>query len=536
MKKLFAAAILGNAMALSAIADTVVWYDFDALGDAGTSVSKETTVVNKANPGTLDATVYSIRHGAAALDADSSHMPAAAGGYPYSYRIYDPISGAVATSADGAIKFTTPAEVSGDATTKEGGAVQVQETSSGELSTGSFTLELTIRLDPDAGFVKSAAQTLVCKSISASDNAPAWELRWFNSAICFTYYDTDGQEHNIWGIGDIADGEWHHLAYVVTSGASWPLKRYLDYTDKGVDSFAPRSGTGPLTIGAQFSGATGTFSNPSRGVSIGEFRWSNSALSPAQFLKKHGPGTGTLSYVTFDDGTANASSAYSSLCAGSFWAGSGSVVPGFSDEVPGAVIRDGQGGPILTKSNEKSISFNGITPQCAIYGKGLSKPLDTYFLHKQLDGTPRTSGTIEFWMKSSESQTDWYGPIRFMQDSSNVAWQFIFVSGKLYFMANGSTTLVGDGLLDGKWHHVAATFKPNETDSSKTDVITYVGGNLANTKTVDGQIKFSYDEMTMQLGLGYKGLIDELRISDCALEPSQFLRAENAPGLIIIFK
>jgi hypothetical protein len=44
------------------------------------------------------------------------------------------------------------------------------------------------------------------------------------------------------------------------------------------------------------------------------------------------------------------------------------------------------------------------------------------------------------------------------------------------------------------------------------------------------------------LGMGnstantYDGLIDELRISDGALEPSQFLRAENAPGLSIVVR
>ena len=35
---------------------------------------------------------------------------------------------------------------------------------------------------------------------------------------------------------------------------------------------------------------------------------------------------------------------------------------------------------------------------------------------------------------------------------------------------------------------------------------------------------------------GNGGLIDELRISDCALEPSQFLRAENALGLSIVVR
>ena len=44
----------------------------------------------------------------------------------------------------------------------------------------------------------------------------------------------------------------------------------------------------------------------------------------------------------------------------------------------------------------------------------------------------------------------------------------------------------------------------------------------------------------MSMGNGgsydYDGLIDELRISDGALEPSQFLRAEHAPGFSIIIR
>ena len=44
------------------------------------------------------------------------------------------------------------------------------------------------------------------------------------------------------------------------------------------------------------------------------------------------------------------------------------------------------------------------------------------------------------------------------------------------------------------------------------------------------------------LGMGsssantYNGLIDEFRISDGALEPEEFLRAENAPGFSIIIR
>jgi hypothetical protein len=35
---------------------------------------------------------------------------------------------------------------------------------------------------------------------------------------------------------------------------------------------------------------------------------------------------------------------------------------------------------------------------------------------------------------------------------------------------------------------------------------------------------------------GYVGFIDELRVSDGALTPSQFLRAEKAPGFSILVR
>ena len=561
------AALAGSVMSVEA--ETVVWYDFDGLGEAGTTVSHGTTIQNKASPGTLDATVIGIHNGESAKTEDTAHMPASAVGYPVGQRISDPVSGAMATSADGAIKFTSPAS-SGDYPSNDGGALQVSETSS-ELSSGTFTLELTIRLDPDEGFVKSVGQTFVYKTITASDNAPAWELRWFNSVICFTYYDADGKEKNIWGIGDIADGEWHHLAYVVTSGASWPLRRYLDYTDKGVDSFAPRSGTGPLTIGARFSGATGIFSNPSRGVSIGELRYSNAALTTSQFLKARNVPTGpTISHVKFDDGTPNAATEYGTLCNGAFWASNSdsSVKPTYSSDVPGVRILDGEDGAVLSKHNDKSISFPGNShyPACALWGRSVNPSvpanlLETYFVPMTADGVARMSGTIEFWMKPTPGQqVAWSSQPALLNDYRNDyqnIWQFIFVnnSGKSadpvtmfnFYVTmctnntgdvvwKGLTVCPSDDVLDGKWHHVAAVFQPSGTNPSKTDVVTYVDHTERGKTSFDGVIDYRLGAYTLQMGMRYEGLIDEFRISDRALTPNQFLRAEKAPGFSIFVR
>lgn len=571
MKKILSA-IAVAASAMAATADTVVWYDFDGLGEAGTSVHHGTTIQNKANPGTLGATVIAIHNGETAQTQNTAHMPASAVGYPSNYRICDYLSTSVSTNADGAIKFTTPASVSGDRSSNDGGALQVSETSS-ELSSGTFTLELTIRLDPDEGFVKSGGQTFVCKTITASDNALAWELGWVNTQVCLTWYDSDGTaKYSVWA-GDLADGEWHHLAFVVPSGnKDYPLRWYLDYTDKGVTTFAPRSGTGPLTIGARFRGATGIFSNPSRGVSIGEFRYSNAALTTAQFLKARNVPTGpTVSHVKFDDGTPNAATEYGTLCNGAFWASNSdsSVKPTYSSDVPGVRVLDGEDGAVLSKHNDKSISFPGNShyPACALWGRSVNPSvpanlLETYSVPMTADGVARMSGTIEFWMKPTPGQqVAWSSQpallIDYRNDKSHNIWQFVFVGNsgnatdpvtKFNFNVamctnntgdvvwKGLTVCPSDDVLDGKWHHVAAVFQPSGTNPGKTDVVTYVDHTERGKTSFDGVIDYRLGAYTLQMGMRYEGLIDEFRISDRALTPDQFLHVGKEPGLTIIFR
>ena len=548
MNKLVAAAILGNAMALSALADTVVWYDFDSLGEAGTSVSHGSTIQNKSNPGTLDATVLCIMHGWTQLDS-SDHMPVSAVGYPAGKRIFEPVTSAIATSADGAIKFTTPAKVSGNYSTDHGGAVQVQETAS-ELSSGTFTLEMTIRLDPDDGFVKSAAQTFVCKTITGTDNLLSWEVGWNDGQIYFQWYDGDTAK-TIWA-GDIADGEWHHVAFVINPAlGDYPVRKYVDYT--ALDGFGAcsslRSGTGPLTIGAQFSGSEKYYRNPARGVSIGEFRYSNAALTTAQFLTtRNVPAGRTLTYVTFDDETVNAAAEYGTLCEGqnvapSFIAGSAQAT--FSEDVPGARILDGENGALITKNNTKSCSFAKSEVMW-------HNALDTYYLRKTLSGEDLTSFTIEFFFKPDGSQTDWSRLVSALVDGASFAnylYGLIFYNGKIVLGGNDASGGIASSAFsaDGKWHHAAITVAPNASDATKSDVSFYLDYGTAKsgwngTKTFTSLVTHP-TTFYLVLGLGgtsannaYKGLIDELRISAGALTPDQFLRAEKAPGLSIFVR
>lgn len=74
----------------------------------------------------------------------------------------------------------------------------------------------------------------------------------------------------------------------------------------------------------------------------------------------------------------------------------------------------------------------------------------------------------------------------------------------------------------------------------------YIDYEQVATQTCDGplllenngyfDLRFAGQHGSSSSKKNYGGLIDELRISDVALEPSQFLHAENPSGLTIIFR
>ena len=145
MKKLLIATLITAAFSMAVMADTVAWIDFDSLGDVGTSISRNAVVENKANPGTLDATVVAVHHGDVAKDSDSAYMLKSAIGYPLGRHIYDPVIGRFVISDDGAVQFTTP-KPDNTYDRNEGAALHIDDTS-GKLNAEKFTLEMIIRID-----------------------------------------------------------------------------------------------------------------------------------------------------------------------------------------------------------------------------------------------------------------------------------------------------------------------------------------------------------------------------------------------------
>lgn len=555
------------AFAAAASANTVVWYDFDELGEAGTSLSKGTTIVNKANPGTLDVSSFGFVNYWTESSGNSNHMPAAADGYGSAVRIYDPVSESFSTNVDGAVLFTAP--ISPESSDNQAGALQGTDDSNA-LGLSTFTLELILKIP--AKISGTPDQTILAKTVEDSGVAYSWKLAWYGgSQLCFLYWEEGGTMKTYWLGSDLADGEWHHLAIIFNpSWGTWSLRRWVDY--EAVSAYSNpvsiQSGAGRLAIGAEpyIHDSTEKFRLPAREIAISELRISDAALSPAQFLKANNVPTGrTISHVTFEDGTVNAAAEYGTLCDGRLWASNAdsSVKPTVSDDVPGIRIRDGENGELLSRDNTRSMSFPGNAhyPACALWGKSVSNQNDARFVPLATDGDARTSGTIEFWLKPTPGQqVAWSSQPVLLSDyrsgSQAFIWQFLFASNsgaapvpsKFNFNVNmctndagatvwkGMTVCPSENLLDGKWHHVAAVFQPSEANPGKTDIVTYVDYGEAGKASFDGVIDYREGAYTLQMGLRYEGLVDEFRISDRALAPSQFLRAEKDGGTVICFR
>lgn len=102
---------------------------------------------------------------------------------------------------------------------------------------------------------------------------------------------------------------------------------------------------------------------------------------------------------------------------------------------------------------------------------------------------------------------------------------------------------------DNRWHHVAMTLKPyREADGApKTTVCIYkdygkdTNGDPSWTLTVGGWPFYGTGNASVWLGATssttsfFNGLLDELRISQGILEPSEFLRSDKY-GLAIIVR
>lgn len=148
--------------------------------------------------------------------------------------------------------------------------------------------------------------------------------------------------------------------------------------------------------------------------------------------------------------------------------------------------------------------------------------------------------TVEAIFRVPQNISQWtMAPIVIMtRDAAQATWSLQVYNGKVFHRAtllksDGTTTAVsgslGDVLNDGKWHHVAMTFKASEHRYSIFIDHTRVKNDVY-ADTVGFQYGFNGTNGPLVIGANTKipnrtfvGDIDEVRISDVALSPEEML-------------
>lgn len=528
MNKAFASITLAAAMGAAATSfaafdpDCVLYYDFETMAD-------DYQVENVANPGVMrldgkrlglanvvEATPDAkIRQTRTATPADDS---AKALRYVQEGEVYD---GRYCTPPEGTDYFATT----------------------------NFTIELFYKIDGSVAAWHSmfkrfgASNVQVNLGVGTANKLSAQVMTGEVPSSYDTKTITDSQVTN--------DDKWHHAALVVDqTGETKTMWLYRDYKLIGTQTL-----TTNLTSVVR--------SNDPKWYVIGsgdkyEFNgWLDSvrvtlrALEPQEFLWGEGmsigrfPAGSTLAHVNFEDSINAVDAEGGTFLNGVNVAAKDGGSPAvFTNDVPGVRIIDGVNGSVLSRNNTKSLSF-------AASKVSWSNASDIYYLSKTLDGDDRTSWTVEFFMKANSGQAQWARIMSALGDGNWGTWSPYIIeykTGAKRFALNGSgnkpSLNFGTDVCDGKWHHVAFSFEPNNDRSDPTNSVARVYVDYGEPAVAQTPNIFKYPEnMHFVLGgvngdseIGYVGLIDELRVSAGALTPLQFLRAVPEEATVISFR
>ena len=366
--------------------------------------------------------------------------------------------------------------------------------------------------------------------------------------ILLGYRDANGdtQRYDSTSDTNLDDGNWHHLAIVI-DGDHEEARTYVDgRLSKRRTGYTPAQFVNySIFIGCGYGGAPQQFFDGW----MDNFRVTLRALAPSEFQAANPTGTADASLLAlFEqnyDFTCASNAAFS--VTGTPEARTGGVAPTFVKDSRGELILDGTNGTDKA-TNEYSSYFNKsrvVFPPSDLFEEG--------------------AYTVEFWAKftgiaptngiaiAAGSKLAQHAPIMRLvraDSPSSYDWYLFRQSGQarsIQLAADGKYpgwTLPGDAIVeDGKWHHYAVTFEPDEggTNTVVSLYYDYAKINRTNPETgnprtlprrVEGhQLMIgegSYDEPNLQFEM------DALRFSKGVLDPSQFIgRVPKALILIV---
>ena len=512
-------------------ADTIVHYTFDDLGDVGTKLADRTTVVNKANPGTLDATVYGMY--STDKTSSSTRMPYVTNGVPESLRVLDPVGGTLASAADKALRFWR--------THGAGNGAMLEIPNDPALRPSSFTVEMFVRIDPD----HTNWEMIACQP-STTDGLFGWGINFYKPAdnsylgLHLNFVDTEGgkRDHGI-VCNALLDNKWHHIALTVKPQSGDPskinIKFFIDYVrvyyyDAPYGIVLPDSSDCPVQIGAT------TMAGQHFAGDIGEFRFSDKELDAGEFLRPHNAAIDkdVVLYYDFEDGD---------VYDGNFVNGTGNVLNKASPILPGSfVTKDFTEKGTLPKVDSEAAPVSRLRSSMSdpLWADNSSSLYNNYegdrnnFLYLFCD-TPssmslaNTDFTVELFCKADGIVQWWTG---LFKDNNNQLFMGVGNSNNRIYcrvIQDDSTQKeVSDttNFNDDKWHHIALV-------RSGTTLTLYRDRRAVASETLTSDSLNAIGNRWQLCGSPnggahtFNGWMDSVRVTRRALKAEEFLTSQK---------
>ncbi|MBR4617488.1 MAG: hypothetical protein IKO55_17910, partial [Kiritimatiellae bacterium] len=318
MKKSFAVVLSAACFISVAYSDTLLWYRFD--GDGA-------TIVNKANPGTMDGTLKSINTWGSlgGLGDTSSKFPTRGDAFPEGSKLIDPATDTIHSETVKSLSFSGDPANSGTVRLLKADATAALK----EMM--SCTCEVFFKLPSDSAAIETRrAKDILFPLVdwgSPDGNGRGWFLGLRKDSSTTGFYPffrykfdngTSVIQNDCQDKTYLTDDNWHHLAVIITADTSAhtaTVKLVLDYTTlattKTLTGFYGfhnnNTGNFPFLVGADLWRETPAKSGNRNCCFMGEIaevRVSDAALAVNQFLRPlpEGPvDADTLVYLPMGD-------------------------------------------------------------------------------------------------------------------------------------------------------------------------------------------------------------------------------------------
>ncbi len=314
-------------------------------------------------------------------------------------------------------------------------------------------------------------------------------LEWYESG-----------HHSIQGTSNIADGHWHHLAFVSDGAGTASL--YVDGVFEKSDTFIHTSGSSSTRFGSQYEGNDGLYSYYYDGL-IDEVEFFSRALSAQEIAD--------IAKATNKGSCRSCTLPPNNMV--SWWKGEDGTIDSIG-------ANDGTltGGTYASGKVGEAFSFDGIDDYVSV-------PASSNWAFGTGDFT------VEFWANGAFNNT--FRPIinNRKTPASDSMWaiEIYDVANRVEFHSGLTIFLTATNqLISSSWNHIAVTRNGTMLSMYINGVLSGSVSNSSDFSEIN-DLQIGRDIMSgNQLGGGFQGLIDEVSIFNRALSADEVAAIYNA--------